>query len=105
MKQVQFPPSLRILMLLGLCSLTGCARLGLSGPDSPLPTPTPGLSPSVPVCWLFSPVALPLSPLGNGNYVIKGIPDWEAYNNCSSGPTCPIPPVDLGRSEEHTSEL
>jgi len=74
-------------------ALTGCNRsdkVSAGSPVAPTNISLPGT-----VCWLTTDVTVPLSPSGDGRYVIRNTSDWETYNHCANGASCPVPPVDL----------
>ena len=95
MKKANFLLFFAVLLGMGFSVLPGCAKLNTAtGPVNILnpynSTPTPQSS-----CLIFSSANVPLSPLGNGNYVIRNTADWETYNNCAGAQNCPVPPVDF----------
>jgi hypothetical protein len=75
--------------------VSGCSK---SLPTSPISSALVSTSPTThatSVCLVFAAVTIPTSPEGTGNYVIRNASDWESYNACANGTTCPISPVDF----------
>jgi hypothetical protein len=96
MKKFRILMSFAGLLVFGLYILSGCSKLNPLSPVTTGPSPTATTVPAS-VCWVYSPVTLPPSPSGSGNFVIRSSSDWETFNNCAGSNTCPVPPVNLSR--------